>query len=664
MRTYYLFLGLFFFCFFINIQGQQIKKNTKAGKEIMADLNMTVYPEDPSAEAVILSKKGVTEFVSNKMSGFHYRYTLSVRLKILKNEGISYGKQSILYHKGDESEWENITNIKGVTYNLQNGDITEAVLAEEDIEDINGGGGLQTKIFNMPDVKVGSVLEVEYTLNSSAYKDLPEFFFQEAIPVRSVYYNIIIPSYLTYNFMIHGNQRIKRIREPARGKFEVSYKDEKGRIKSKTYECTAEEKSFVAENIPALKVESYSKSLNDYLSRITFDLKRENFPWDKQKSLDATWEGVGNELLLSHEFKEGLNKTGLFENGSTADFSLQKAAGIWKRIKEKVKWNGFDSAYPSGLEAALKNGIGNSADLNFLLMNALKAEGFEVYPVILRTRDKGNLPFINPSRRALNYTVTAIKTDSVYYFADASSEHGDWNILPDKCLVTQACILNPKNPEWVSLSTIFPGKVNVEAEIKTITEHDMVMNISVSYKGNSKYNFLKEYTGYKNQEEYLKELAKKQEGKIEHFSLNGVGEYNEDINIKYVLTKKIEQKNDRIYLNPLVYKFYPESPFVSEKRELPIDFDYFENYSQTITIPIQEGYVVDKLPETIVHTYGNREMEYSCNAEVGNEDIVIYYNFQINSLFIPANEYSGIKELFSIIGSKNAESIVFKKKTE
>jgi len=663
MKTYLLFL-FFFLLYFNNDMNAQLKKGSKISKEIIAELNMNAYPEDPSASAVILSKKGITRFLFDKVSGFQYQYTLNIRLKILKPEGLDHVRHSISYYMGDESEWEKITEIKGTIYNMENGEATETILTDKDITEENSGGKWKNTTITMPAVKVGSVIEIEYTLASSFYQELPEFSFQSTIPVKFVSYNIIIPSYLTYNFMIHGRVKVKRIREPARGKFDVSFKDENGKIKTKRYECIAEEKTFVVENVPALKNEPYLWSLNDHFSRISFELKKINFPWDTPKNYDASWEEADKKLLVSTDFGNNLKRQDLFkDNIQKGDLSLQNASRIQKMIYEKVKWNGTNSLYPSGLDVALKQGSGNSADLNFLLINALISAGFEVYPVVLRTREKGNMPVINPSVRSYDYSITAIKTDSCYYYADASSKYGTWNVLPEKCLVPQARIVKPESDEWVNLSAVFPGKEFFDVEMR-LEGQNIKENISVLYRGCCAYDFDMDYTRFKDEKEFIKDLGNKYGGRIDSFSITRNGKYGEDILVKYVLTKKIEQKENRIYLNPLVKSIYPDNPFKNENRNFPVNFDNFENHTQTIHIHIPPGYEVEKLPESIIHTFGERELEYSCQIEVGKENVTMHYNLRINNLYIPENEYSGVKELFSKIALKNAEQIVFRKIAE
>jgi hypothetical protein len=55
------------------------------------------------------------------------------------------------------------------------------------------------------------------------------------------------------------------------------------------------------------------------------------------------------------------------------------------------------------LETVLREGTGNSADINILLVNLLNKLAITSYPVILSTRDNGTLSPFYPSRSRLNY---------------------------------------------------------------------------------------------------------------------------------------------------------------------------------------------------------------------------------------------------------------------
>jgi hypothetical protein len=76
----------------------------KFGKVSMADLKMTRYDKDTSAEAVILSDLGQTYFDYDQSTGFVMIHDRFLRIKIITKDGYPFAYQSIPLHKNKNEE--------------------------------------------------------------------------------------------------------------------------------------------------------------------------------------------------------------------------------------------------------------------------------------------------------------------------------------------------------------------------------------------------------------------------------------------------------------------------------------------------------------------------------------------------------------------------------
>jgi hypothetical protein len=92
------------------------KAPIKYGKISKADLEMKSYPSDSSATAAILCDYGY-------FSSDQFKFVRLLRLKIFKKEGTSWGNQ--VFPGSSKAD------IKGITYNLENGEIVESKLKSE-----------------------------------------------------------------------------------------------------------------------------------------------------------------------------------------------------------------------------------------------------------------------------------------------------------------------------------------------------------------------------------------------------------------------------------------------------------------------------------------------------------------------------------------------------
>lgn len=184
MKTTYLLAIML--CFIFLFQVQESHSQSKYGNATMDELNMTVYPEDTTASAVILLKKGDLRFIFSELYGFQFEYAIQVKIKILKTEGLDWCNQEISYYETNRSTKEQINGLSGTTYNLEDGKITKTKLAKEFITDEDIDNTLKVKKFSMPAAKVGSVIEYKYTIVSDYYYNLRDFRFQESIPIAYV----------------------------------------------------------------------------------------------------------------------------------------------------------------------------------------------------------------------------------------------------------------------------------------------------------------------------------------------------------------------------------------------------------------------------------------------------------------------------------------------
>ena len=178
-------------------QAQEV--NMKFGKPTKEELQMTTYEADPNAEAVVLCR--LTDVVYTiQTNGYLVDYNEKIRIKVLKPEGerlakvvIPYLKnlssdnvggskfslKSIPFHVSGTSAYmesesgsfieeamgnysdESIEDLKATAFNLENGKMTKSTPKKGDV--------VKTKIdeqrhqieFTVPDVKVGTVIEVE-----------------------------------------------------------------------------------------------------------------------------------------------------------------------------------------------------------------------------------------------------------------------------------------------------------------------------------------------------------------------------------------------------------------------------------------------------------------------------------------------------------------------
>lgn len=351
----------FVFCILISLNSLAGKAPIKYGKPAIEDLEMTVYEPDSTAAAVILCNYGY-------FNALKYEFVQTIRVKILKKSGMHWGNRSY-YSMGNDAR------VRGKTFNLEDGELVESKLKKESIFNKRSVNKLYTIKVAMPNVRVGSVIDIEVISKGVPSK----WRFQELIPVRKSELEMEDSQYIEYQKNFFGYLPIK----------------------------TLSLNHWASSDVPAFKIEPFMDSYKNYINKIEFDVKRISFP-GYYKEYASSWEDVGKILLESEYFGHILRGGSSYlkdlaeniENECSTDKEKIKMA--YEKIKA-VKWNDSksDVASTTSLGSIYKDKIGNSTDINLLLIKLLARLEIEAYPVVLSSRDNGLLSIALPSLNKL-----------------------------------------------------------------------------------------------------------------------------------------------------------------------------------------------------------------------------------------------------------------------
>lgn len=653
-------LSIFFICTQIS------NAQSKYGKTTMDEINMNSCEIDPTAKAVVLMKDGFTEFKYDDIKGFFYEYTYKVKIKILKEEGLDQCEGSISYYYGPSiSSREEVRGLSGTTYNLENGKIEKTKLSKdfivtEEYDDVN-----KRIKFTMPGAKVGSIIEYKYTLVSPYNYNLRSFNLQSYVPVLNVRYEIIIPEYFMYNQSAQGYEWINPVKvDDINLNFNMRLEDGDGRPFTYTDQCSAKKYIYTAENLVAMKEEPFIWSTEDYINRIDFELRSFQFKYSLAKQFSTTWNDVDKMLFSSNYFGGNLKKTGLFKDESLpGSKDLNAASAIVSLVRQKVKWNEKSEFAPDNLGKALKEGLGTSADLNFLAINALKAAGIDAFPIILSTRSNGRIPITHPSASAFNYSIAGILLDDKLYCIDVSDRYSVWNILPNKALISQARIMKEGNTRWADLTKSSKGVEYITSIYRFADDGQYQGEITSTYRDKSAQEFRRfYYNQHKDEQHYKDELAKKIALPIEDIKIEDVADISKEVKRSFVVKPDLVLGDEFLYIDPMLIKHFADNPFKAEVRKFPVQFNYLENHIQIVRIEIPEGYKVEELPESITYVLDeDNTLKFLYHVAVNGNTVDVRYHYTINDLLVLQTKYPELQDFYAKIVSKCSEMIVLKK---
>lgn len=673
------------------IASAQIMKVPPFGKISMEELTATQCPIDTGAQAYYIFDKGQTEFVylntiirdneagSNK--GFQMKYERHLRVKILDKAASSdlADFEIPLFVRGQNKE--QITQIKGFTYNLVNGKIEKTKLdSKQIITDKKDDNWVVVK-FAMPDVREGTVFEVSYQILSDFFFNLQEWHFQRMYPVLYSEYQVGIPQYFIYNVDMLGYLRVGQEQSSAARTITLTFKEQDnaggfragGGSVSYTHKEDYRENitKYYVNNVPAFKVESFLRTPRNYLSKISFELTGTQFPRSAYKNFSSNWNEVSKELLKSENFGEVLTRGGFLKEEAEAIKSkssapIDQVVMAFERVKQKMNWNGNNRLYASvsNLKQTWDKGSGNSADINLTLVSLLNALGIESYPVALSTRANGIIPVSHPSISGFNYVIAMAVVDGKRLLMDATDPFAGVNMLPERCLNDNGRIIDNSKSDWVKLDGSGSSYQMVYANLALNSEGSFSGNIDLSESGYAAWDRRSQFKMHNNEDAFIENMEKELGGcDITEFSMLGMDSIYTNLksSFKIALDNKTDQVGDMVVFNPLLGFSHKSNPFKLEKREYPVEFPYPLRRRVIMSYTLPEGFAVESLPapQRLVSEDKSFQFTYSI-SNLGNT-IQVVHDFSINKTMFLPDEYDMLKTLYASILNKHNEKIVLKR---
>ncbi|MDQ6471536.1 transglutaminase [Flavobacterium sp. LHD-80] len=560
------------------------------------------------------------------------------------------------------------------TYNLVGGKIEKTKLKSEGtFDEVLNKFRAQKKI-TMPNVKEGSVIEYKYTIKSPSDRLIREWNFQETIPVNYSEFITYVPEYYVFNSRQKGYFFPKMtVEKGPRSIMFTSKERSEGRVTTTTFstdkiDYTETRTTYIAQDFPAMKEESFVNNMDNYVSSIQHELSMTKFPGSQMKMYSTDWESVVKTIYDYESFGPELNKTGYYEDDlkvllAGKNTPEEKIWTILNHVKANVKWNGY-TGYDcdNGVKKAYKEKTGNIGDINLMLTSMLRYAGLTANPVLLSTRENGIALF--PNRTAFDYVVAAVETPQGNLLLDASNKFSTPNILPFRTINwTGRLIRKDGTSEEIDLT---PKKVS----------NDIVfLSYSIDAEGKVSGKTRRQYTDHMamitreridgvKQEDYLEKLENKS-GKIE------ISDYSRT-NEKEILLPAIETYaftgNDlceiiggKIYISPMLFFTNDKNPFKQEVREYPVDFGFPQMDKYNITIQIPEGFAVETLPAPALINMEDNAGSFKFNVATNGNSLQVIIANQINEAIFSAEKYEMLKEYYKGMIAKETEKIVLKR---
>jgi hypothetical protein len=632
-----------------------------------ASLEMTAYPGDSTADAVVLYDYGNVRFSYDDQKGIVMTNDFWVRIKILKESALSRASVSLPYFDGsDPVKRERISSVKAYTYNLEGNSIVTTELDRKSVKDEKGSNSYRSVLFNLPHVKKGSVIEYAYTITTPLmHRDKPATWsFQGNVPFAWSEYRITIPSFLEYKMAFGGYLNLHI------NKHELVNTD----MGHSKYNGRGLAYRFVIKDAPAFVNEPYITTPADYLSKISFELASVAIPGALEKRYSQTWDQVDRTLNEVPWFGGELRKSSYLKETTelisrTTNDPAERKRLAYTHMQNYMKWDGYTGLGSSvGVKKAYDNKKGNDSDINIALVTLLRELGLECNPVILSTRSHGRIMQEIPLLESFNYVVGHVKIGEKEYLLDATQKYAKPGLLPEYALNGYGRLI-PKNGVGKFLE-LTPRDTKsklemIKAEIDP-EEGTVKGSYVISYGGYEAFSWREKYAA--ESENVYSDDLKKQLGEW-RISNMVIKNKSEDLTGTVGVTCDFEIEHDEtsqglFYFNPILAGRWVENPLKSKERIYPLDFSSGISSSFIGNFKLPDGYMLEEMPKAEVVVLPEKGGRFAYQVTQNGNVIQVNSTIIIAKSNFSALEYHGLKELFERIVQKHAQPLVIRKKAK
>jgi len=667
--------------FFFSNASSQDKLPIKFGKVVVQDFDIRSSLIDSNTNAVVIAEKGNSEFVANPTEfTFSLVHKKQRRVKLITKNGFNAATVTIPLYVSAGGKAERLEDLDAFTYILQDGKVVAVKVDKGSIytEKVNKNWIL--KKFTFPAIQEGSIIEYSYEIKSDFFFNLQSWTFQDEYPVLWSQYDAGIPEFFKFIILSQGYQSyvVNKV-DKSQTSFTFIERQER---QSGTFGSPAsgnnmvkidgwiDYHTWIMKDIPGLKEEPFTTTINNSLAKIEFQLKEIAYPNSLPRPVMSTWEKVAESLMEDEDFGIAINRPNNWLDDVVAPViagattSTEKIKRIYEYVRDNFTCTNYSRySITTSLKDVVKNKNGSVADMNMLLIAMLKTLRIETYPVILSTRSHGFANEVYPLMDRYNYVIAYVKDGSNEYFLDAATPRLCFNKLPLQVYNGQARVI--KRDEGIPVYFAADSLTESSSTAVFITNAaggklEGAYNSNYGYYGSLR---LRNKIGASGMEDYKKEFKTDwpEDVEISGLEVDSLKKYDDPVAVKCDFKLSGFGDADVVYFNPMLNEAVKKNPFTAAERFYPVEMPYTFSEVYTLNMEIPSGYKIEELPKSarIMLNEDEGMFEYLISAD--ESTIQMRCRLVIKRANFLKEDYQTLRDFYGFLVKKEAEQIVFKK---
>lgn len=631
------------------------------------DISISETPDKddyPGSSAIYLLDEGEFTFRNGFILNSH------TIIKILDEAGLDYANVEIPF----DSESE-VHQIRGRTIRK---DGSVVMLKSEDIHeksifpDYILYADSKAKVFALPGVEVGSIIEYSYTVVYT--EPFPSAWdFQQEEPVLLSRFTLDIPEITRYNYLLSQRQGIeveKSVSHPAR------------RTKA----------TFTLKNAPPIKFEPLMPAHSEIATRIYFSLTSLSTLRGTLPIEGDSWEILGQGYYMATEEKVQTCKPISKQvkdiiQDCTSD--LDKIAKVYDFVQSQIRYVAIEikegGVIPHQPSEIFANKYGDCKDKAFLLITMLKEAGIDSYPVLARTTNAGQVIDNFISRQQFNHMVVAVPgkyfsdmqgveqilvrgekdytIEDDYVLLDATSMAVPLGQIPWYLEDTKVLLVREEDSKLITVPHSSPNSnlTHRECDVEISDDGSMRCSMKCTRSGQtaSESRSLLQSMTKKQQEEWFQYILSGScpGAVLGGYSISHLNELDQPLILNYEFTvpQYVQRIDTLLIFSPGILRNPMFDQLTREKREHGVFLDFPNILVEGIKIKIPAGFRINTLPEEVSESSSFADYSFSCFSD--GESVVLNRQIAIKRVRIAVEEYEYVKAFFNSVVTSQRRNV-------
>ena len=628
------------------------------------ELSMTSQSEVPGAPAVYLYKEEVTD-------DDNHNFSIYVRLKVLTERGKEYANVELPYAAGGPED-VNITEIAGRTIHPDGTVIPFTGKPFQKLIEKSGDVKYVSKVFSLPDVEVGSIIEYRYKRRyEDNYYISPDWFIQSELFLRKGHY-----AWKTTNRQLTSSKGLVS----SLAWFPLLPKGTEVKVYQAPGTSFNEGKKTLSVDVANIE----PTPTEDFLPPMATLTDRVMFYYSPYRTATEFWASEGKDWSKARDkfigpgpaVHDAVQKLVL-----PADQPLDKLKKIYAACME-IENTSFTRTHTTAEERA--NGVkdikntddvltrkrGSDDQITELFVAMARAAGLKAYVAGITNRDRGFFIEAYLSLRQIDDYIAIVNVDGKDLFFDPGQRYLPFQHLAWKHTMTKGLRQAEKGTDF----TLTPAEPYTASKSERLA--DLTLGKDGDATGTIRYNFTGNYAlrwrhAYLRGDQTSLEhdltasvqnlLGKSTDVKIS--SVQNLTDYEKPLSVLFDIKGPIASSaGRRTLIASDLFEEQSHPTFPSKERKDGVFFHYGHMDQDVVRIHYPADYVIESIPKTEDIPFQKYAL-YRYKVEQTPGYYTIRRDFLIGEIVFKPEEYQALRTFFTNFETKDREPVVLKPAT-